>query len=278
MAESPNRPTLVGIGAHPRARGGFTLTEVLIAIAILGILVALLLPGIRGAVQSARSFKCTASMRTLAFDFTVFADDTLHPWRGEDDSSDAAERVVPLRHFRLETFVESQYGLDEFWQNGTVQAIRLPDAQGRDPMRCPEVRGELVLRRGVPCSQGAVSPSANVSYGFNIRLHQSDALWRRGLSTPVALNSAIISGNGRTSPSTIPLAIDVDGAAAGRMGAVPLFTGPTLNSVLFARDRVWFPGMRHGRAANAAFLDGHVAQSAKPLEERNWDWSFDAGE
>lgn len=267
-----------GLSFDNSMRSGFTLTEVLITIAILGILIALLLPGIRGAVQSARSFKCQVSMRTLAFDFGVFADDALHPWRGEDESSDAAERLVPPRHFRLETFIDSQYGLDVFWQNGLVQAIRLPDAQGRDPMRCPEVRGELVLRRGVPCVLGAVSPPSNISYGFNIRLHQSDALWRRGLTTPVALNSAIMSGNGRASPSTIPLAIDVDGAAAGRMGSVPLFTGPSLDSLLFARNRSWFPGMRHGRAANAAFIDGHVAQSARPLEERSWDWTFDAGE
>lgn len=252
--------------------------EVMIVTAIVGILVALLLPAMRGSVQSARSFRCQASLRNVSFDFNVFADDVFHPWRGEDDSSDPAERVVPLGHFRLETFIESQYGLDEFWQDSAAQSKRLLDMQGRDPMRCPEVRGDLILRRGVPCAIGAVNPPASISYGFNIRLHQSDAQWRRGVSGPIALSSAILSGNDRASPGSIPLSMDVDGAAAARRGAVPLFVGPSLDSTLYSGDRAWYPGMRHGRAMNVVFLDGHVAQSARPLEEREWNWRFDAGE
>ncbi len=276
IAPQPHDHRLLSV-ARPTPRG-FTLTELLIVLAIVAVLLAVLLPGVRGAVESARSFKCQVALRTVAFDFGVFADEALHPWRGEDDDADASQRVVPLKHFRLETFIESQYGLDEFWSNGLVQAIRLPDAQGRDPMRCPSVRGELVLRRGVPCSQGAVSPPASISYGFNIRLHQSEANWRRGSTAPVALSARIMFGNERASPASIPLAIDVDGAAAGRRNALPLFTGPSLDSRLFAGDRAWFPGLRHGSGINAAFLDGHVAHSTSPLNEPSWNWAFDAGE
>src|SRR5690242_14076117 len=83
-----------------RARG-FTLLELLISIAIVALLLAILLPALGYTVRAARGFRCQVSLRSVAFDFSVFADDNLHGDRGDDVA------VVGRRRFRLETFQES---------------------------------------------------------------------------------------------------------------------------------------------------------------------------
>lgn len=254
----------------PRA---FTLVELLVVIAILAILLALLLPAARGAVGSARAFKCQMAQRSVAFDFQVWADDSLRPPRGNDDLPIAQGGAGKGRFF-LETFQEAQYGIDEFWTDNTRNVIRLPDRSGRDPMRCVELPGEITLTRFAPCSQGGVGPSRNISFGFNIRLHWSDTLLRAGSGFQVGLNASVLDGYGTVSPSNLPLLMDVDGVAAERLDRTPVFTGPLLDGDPGLYDGYWFPGLRHNGAANVAFIDGHVAASKKPDREQNWAWNF----
>lgn len=248
---------------RPRTNpGAFTLVELLVVIAIIAALLGILLPAIGRAVAMARGFRCQMSMRAVAFDFQVFADESLHGDRGEDSST---------RDFRLETFQESQYGVDEFWRWGTAASIETPDAQGNDPMRCPSVRTPLVLRRNLACSNGAVGPSESVSYGFNLRLERAEVIDDRGRprAVPVRLRPDIVE------QSMVPLLMDVDGKRAQELGSRPVYVAPSLGSRgPFANNRYWYPALRHAGRANAAFLDGHVSSSAKPDEETDWRWDF----
>ena len=50
--------------ASPRLGRGFTLVELLVGVAIVGVLVALLLPALQSAMQSARSTQCLGNLRT----------------------------------------------------------------------------------------------------------------------------------------------------------------------------------------------------------------------
>jgi prepilin-type N-terminal cleavage/methylation domain-containing protein/prepilin-type processing-associated H-X9-DG protein len=248
----------------------FTLVELLIVVAIIAVLLALIFPAIRGTLAAARSFRCQASQRTIAFDFGVFADDQLHGSRGTDEQS-------PQRGtFRVETFQDSQYGVDEFWAYGSVPVYRVPDTSGRDPMRCAEVRGPLDLYRTSPCVSG-VRPHENVSFGFNIRLHFSDKLAAMPAPFDVRLNSRILEGYAVASTSSIPLLMDVDGAKAAAAARTPLFTGPTVGAIsnLFANDRLWWPGLRHSGGMNIAFIDGHVISTRRPLGESDIAWDFE---
>jgi prepilin-type N-terminal cleavage/methylation domain-containing protein/prepilin-type processing-associated H-X9-DG protein len=260
-----------------RVVGAFTLVELLITIAILAILISLLLPAARNAVGAARGFKCQMSQRSVTFDFGLFADESLHPYRGDDDSPpNPAMPIVPKGQFRLETFIESQYGLDEFWADtyGNAPTAKLPDGNGRDPMRCAEVKGDITLARGVPCTQGAVSPPKAISYGFNERLRKSESMTLAGNPNPVGLSRSRLERQG-VGMDRIPLLWDVDGAVAAQRNLVPLFSAPAMGSTtLYAGDQHWFPAQRHNGTMSVSFIDGHVTMTRKPLMEA-WAWDFD---
>lgn len=243
-------------------RRGFTLVELLVVIAIIAILIGILSPAIHGAIVRARSFQCQMAQRSVAFDFQIFADPQLHGNRGDDGDRST---------FRLETFQESQYGVDEFWRWGDQAAIDLPDVAGNDPMRCPDVREPITLRDNLACSNGAIGPSENVSYGFNARLHRAEITDSRGRprAVSVSLRPGILT------QSNVPLLMDVDGHRANELGVNPLYIAPSLDSLgPYANGRVWFPSSRHGGKANIAFIDGHVESSSQPESETGYDWAY----
>lgn len=246
-------------------RRGFTLVEAGLVVGVIGVLLAILLPAIGYALARAQSFRCQSSLRSVAFDFQVFASDELHGDRGTD-SQEFGRNV-----FSIVTFMESQYGVDEFWEFGDADMATRPDPSGADPMRCSRVRGEITLRRGVPCTNGAVGPSENVSYAFNMRLHRVEYIASNGQprNAETRLRSTVLD-QGR-----VPLVMDVDGAAAADAGQSALLTAPSLDSQgLYANDALWFPGRRHLGAMNVAFIDGSVASSDEPLAEADWDWAW----
>lgn len=246
---------------HP-SRTGFTLVELLVVIAIMAALMGILFPAISGAIASARGFRCQMSLRSVGFDFSVFADDTLHGDRGDDNGRNS---------FSLETFQESQYGVDEFWRWGNASEIDLPDAEGNDPMRCPSVKQPLTLRRNLACSSGAVGPPQSVSFGFNGRLNRAEVIDDRGRprAVQVRIRPHMVDA------ADVPLLIDVDGQTAFDRGVNPIYTAPGLDSqAVYAGDRFWYPALRHRGQANAVFLDGHVGSSTTPATQSGWNWAY----
>jgi len=236
--------------------------ELMVVIAIIALLIGILTPAIQGVMVRARSFKCQMAQRSVAFDFQIFADPQLHGDRGDDGDRGT---------FSIETFQESQYGVDEFWRWGDAGAVNLPDAQGNDPMRCPDVRTPLTLRDNLACSSGAVGPAASLSFGFNARLNRAEIIDPRGRprAESVSLRPEILTH------SSVPLLMDVDGERAFELGVNPVYVAPSLDSQgPYADDRVWFPGLRHGGKANIAFIDGHVEGSADPQNAAEFNWAY----
>lgn len=235
----------------------------LAVIGVISVLIAIVLPMLGSSMERAREFKCQMSQRTVAFDFRLFADDQLHGDRGDDHSKSS---------FALETFQENQYGVDEFWRYGNDNAAhQTPDDQGNDPMRCPSVREPIILRNNIACSNGAVSPPQNISFGFNARLNRAEIIDQFGRPTarPVRLNSSIMQH------ASVPLLLDVDGNRAFELNVSPIYTAPSLDSQgPYASNRLWFPSTRHNGRTNVAFIDGHVMSSTDPANEPGWRWDF----
>lgn len=237
--------------------------ELLIVIAIIVVLLGIILPVLGRTLETGRSVNCRVAMRSTAMDFIAFADEQLHANRGDDED-------LGRNRFYLETFQESQYGIDEFWAWGDDQTHTIPDAHGNNPMRCPTVDGDVVLKKNLACStKGAIAPVEHVSFGFNARLHRPEVVDENG---HVKAKKAALAAWMIDSPS-VPLLWDIDGVDAAEKGVVPVFTAPSLESQIYANDAYWFPGTRHNGAMNVAFTGGHVLTTTRPLDE-GWDWSF----
>lgn len=247
-------------GAVVRARRGVTLIELLIVLMLMGVLLGILLPLLAGAIDASRSFHCSMTLRNTAFDLNMFLD------LDEDRPQDPCGRHG---HVALETFQESLYGIDEYWEYGRDRSqVSLDD--GEDvPLRCASVSGDLVLRRDMSCSTGGVASWNTVSYGFNSRLHRVDGPGGRSRSTCLTASAL--------EQSMVPLAWDVDGVEATRRGVTPVFSAPPLgDGGIYDDGLTWMPASRHGSGINVAFMDGHVRASRRPLEEAGWRWDYAA--
>lgn len=242
--------------------GGFTLVELIVSIAIMALLLSILLPVLGSLRHRARSIKCMANLRVLAYDFQIFASEGLKADRGDSD-------LLGENSFYFEDFVEKSYGIDEFWEGPKDEQEMSPSTEATI---CPI--SERPLRR-IPetrCSDGAILPFENVSYAFNARLH-NETFWVNGRPFPnrdTRLTSRILQF------PNVPLIFDVDGEAAQAQERVPYFSAPPVKdwNDFYADGRYWFPSERHDGTLNAAFVGGHLLRSDRPERENGWNWRY----
>ncbi len=241
--------------------GGFTLTELLVVVGIMLVLMTVLSAALGRVRSAARSFRCKNNLKTVVFDFTLFADEGTNVNRGESEH-------LRGHGFRIEDFQESVYGIDEFWDLGAVR--RAPLDPARQPLMCPAGPHELYRSAGLPCSDYAVGPAEDVSVGFNMRLHRASVqIGGRWLLYPVTLKSRILEH------PFVPLVFDVDGAQATRQRVPPYYAAPRLDDAgLYGSGRFWFPAARHGGEVNIGFVGGHVLSASDPLRNGTWDWRY----
>lgn len=241
----------------------FTLIELLAVIAIIGVLIAILMPALNASRETANDLKCRANYRSVLIQFTNFADDSGAGRRGNSDS------IAP--RFMLEDFQESVYGIAEFWN---VEGERRQLSMVDQPLMCSAGPQFLERRASIPCSAGAVGPAANVSTGFNARLNRETRILSDGSMgpRPAYLTSAILNY-----PDT-PLLFDVDGQVAADRGLKPYYSAPAMlpkdGQDIYSGGEFWFPSMRHRGRMNVGFVGGHVLSSANPLKEPYWKWNF----
>lgn len=238
---------------------------------IIAILLAIMAPVLRYTIGYARGFRCQMALRNVAFDFQIFANDDFYGDRGDD-------AALPGEQFRLETFLEAELEIDEFWGYGEDRVAELQDTVAYEMMQCPEIHTTVTLHKGASCTNGGVRPISGVSYGFNLNLHRQESVDSRGRPRmlPVFLRGATLLSQ----DEGIPFALDVDAKAAADRGVTPFFTAPDL-TLPESRNggQFWFPAMRHNGQANVSFVDGHVTATNDPIGETpEFRWDFKPGQ
>lgn len=244
---------------------GFTLVELLVVISIMAMLIALLIPTLQRVAGKSRQFGCQMNLRSVAFDFSMFADRNLRPKWGDDKSN------LSGNQFWLETFQESEYEIDEFWSRG--EPTFRGEVSDLGVMACPEVRGQITMRNETACSEYAIQPARNISFAFNVRLWRPERKLGGMWATPqVPLSDRILS-TGRE----IPLLFDIDAQLAEEQMRLPFYSGPAVDpDAPYSSGSQWFPTTRHDGQMQVAFVGGSVKATMDAVSERNWAWDYQA--
>lgn len=250
----------------PHAASGFTILELLVVVSIIAVLLGILSTALIKVRTAAKSFQCKNKLKTVAFEFQLYPDEVAGANYDRDDSLRGFRNAA----FGIEDFQERLYGLDEYWPEAHRNAPQAPIDPSKNALMCPAGPRTLTRYAGLPCSNYAVGPSENVSIGFNRRLLEASVQYHgRWVLVETRLHPRVLEH------PYVPLAFDVDGAKASAARALPYYSAPAAGDPgQYARNRLWFPSLRHGGEMNVAFIGGHVESTTEPLTEPGWDWAY----
>ena len=262
-----------------RRRRGFTLVEMLVVSAIIILLVALLMTGLRSVKRQADSLVCMSNLRQVAIDFQLVAQNPpeLKRWMPEQ---------AAVGGFGLTSFIDKVYEAGTYFPDtdGSNPDEVKEYVRGEKPFFCPSGPPQLSVRENrivLAPEDHAVADPATVSYGFNARLYR---VFRRMPGTYVWVPRFVMLGpnmfNQPRAPQTA-LIFDVDAKAARKAHATPHLVAPPNEdggeyspsvSLSLANGMRWFPSQRHLGNTNVALLDGSVQTTPDLLRPNHINW------
>jgi len=210
------------------ARQGFTLLELLIAVSVIGLLAALLLPALSQAREKARAAVCASNLRQLSFCVQMYLDD----------------------HGRFFPYYTTAGG-DRLWYFGLESPYNPGGAPGARHI-------DLTQAKLYPYFRGLHSIEVCPSYDYR------SPRWRQKfdqITDGYGLNLALFN----QAPNNIPTGLDrvicfADAAQVNTFQAPASSANPMLEEFYYVSanpaDRT--AHFRHGGWANALFCDGHV--------------------
>ena len=242
-------------GPNRRPFLGFTLVELLVVVAIIALLMAILLPSLQGARESAKRVSCMSNHKQLLLAIRMYAEDNMghlpYPkasfptfsFNGVTKPTTPSVSNPVWIHWYSAPFVGQYFG-NTAWPNGSSNKV----------IYCPSLNVAGMMK--LPSWD-----SNNNSNGIGLNFMWNCGMWRdKGGTTPL---------NAIRSPSRYVLLSDAAGKGykAGTL-SWDIITRETnglpydSNGVLKANEWVSMNAYRHSKTCVLGFADGHVSSYA----------------
>ena len=229
-------------------RSGFTLTELLVVIAVIAILAALLLPALAKAKASAKSAACKSNLRQLGLALNIYVNDyEKYPGNGAMYSGNTFQGIWATGLNWLKPYLGGKYDPTDLNDSQTYWA----DGH-RTVFSCPAVKP-----RYYPGLFGAPGLSVyDLDYGYNeLGTGWKDGNFRLGLGFTVDVIGFAPGGFGPlgpryyVKPGDVKNPSDLIAIADGGNWLVPNYSGYSASSLR---------GPHEKGGANVLICDGHI--------------------
>jgi prepilin-type N-terminal cleavage/methylation domain-containing protein/prepilin-type processing-associated H-X9-DG protein len=216
---------------------GFTLIELLVVIAIIGILAALLLPGLSRGKQQAQAAKCASNLKEMGLALNMYVGDyRAYPLYYAANGTEMYDGTIEAG-FCWETLLVPYLGCP--WTNRAIQ--------------CPAYTG--LVTYGITNS-GVISPVGSYGYNYAGILQGGGLLGlgnrQAGPDEPVREDQVIV-------PSDMFAIGDTRIVTPAWTGRYDVYTGSGIDNLCIGTDQTFYAyPLRHGEDYGVVFCDGHV--------------------